>query len=149
MGKKYLGEVQYPAGYSVQTNKPLDDRIVVDLLSDLEGDFATTYGSLAYQGMIVAVVGDSTSNNGAYVLTNDVSGGAAPVWVKMKLATDPEATQLVADDTEINVIDDGLTSGTIQFTVDGDQVFAANQNELVGSRGGDGTRSTLGRVSFI
>lgn len=148
MAKKYTGEVAYPVGYSVGANAPLDDRLVVEEYADLTTNFNTTFGSLQYQGLVVSVVADADSSlNGPYYLSNDTSLGAAPVWVKLGTAVDPLATQIIADDTSVSILDDGVNPGTIQFTVDADVVMEASIDALTGATGANATRSTLGTAS--
>ena len=148
MGKKYTGEVAYPVGYSVGANAPLDDRLVVETYSDLTTNFSTTFDSLQYQGLVVSVVDDAdTSLNGPYYLSNDTTSGADPVWIKLGTAVDPIASQIIADDTSVSILDDGVNPGIIQFTVDSDVVMEASVDALTGATGANATRSTLGTAA--
>lgn len=80
MGKSYDNIIQLTAGFKYSSNKPIDDRLVVDThlsLSELSNK------GIAYQGMIVSVIHDTViDNNGVYQYI-DSTGGNNPEWTKI------------------------------------------------------------------
>lgn len=75
MAFKYLGDGTLKGNLSIDSNKPLDTRAVVDSLTDLYGIDNTT----AYTGMPVVVVGESAM----YILTDISNISNASGWEKV------------------------------------------------------------------
>lgn len=119
MGTLTTGNIPWSQNFKVEFGGPLDNRITVDTEADL--------GSVAYRykGMLIAVVNDTTaSKNGLYLLADipDPADQTQDVWVKFQEGVDPIASQLIADNTEFNLIDDGNNPAYIQVVIDNTQV---------------------------
>ena len=114
------GTFQFPANFDVQFAGPIDRRLTVDTYADLASL------PLQYSGMLASVVSDTTaSNNGPYFRDN--SG----TWTRLKVTSDPIATQIIDDDTSVSVSDDDTAIGSaITFNANGTQVMKAYSTGL-------------------
>jgi len=114
------GTFPFSANFDVQFEGPIDRRLTVDTYADLASL------PLQYSGMLASVVSDTTaSNNGPYFRDN--SG----TWTRLKVTSDPIATQIIDDDTSVSVSDDDTAIGSaITFNANGTQVMKAYSTGL-------------------
>lgn len=142
MAFKYLGDGTLKGNLSVDSNKPLDTRQVVDTLADL---YAISSG-VAYVGMPVVVVGESAM----YILT-DISGIASEAgWKKVgtvNISTDSGGTvdldsilsSYATKDYVASAVGDkqaALVSGENIKTVNGESLLGSGNIVIEGGGGG-------------
>lgn len=77
MAKVYSNLISTTAGFSYRSQQPIDDRLVVDLYTDLN---TLMTGNETYEGMIISVINDESDKNGSYQCLNKT-------WYKL-LTTD-------------------------------------------------------------
>ena len=80
MGKSYNNIIQLTAGFKYSSNKPIDDRLVVETYSSLSEFVAK---GIAYTGMIVSVIHDTSADNNGIYQYIDSTGGDNPEWIKL------------------------------------------------------------------
>lgn len=140
MGWKYLGDGTLKGNLSVDSNKPLDTRLVVDTLNDL---YATDSG-VAYVGMPVVVVDE----NAIYILKDLGSIASADGWKKVgtvQVTTDDGTVDLTTlleayattDQlaTQVSKLTDYVDNSVKDVTITMDSEVTANSERPVKSSG--------------
>lgn len=117
MAQKTNGNFDFAFNFEVNLEGPLDARLTVENLSDLDTV------PMKYDGMVVSVVDDTTlDNNGVYYYLDSSSS-----WSKLLDSGDQsvEPSAIVDGDSDITVVDGD--PDTIQITVDNTHCWSFNR----------------------